>query len=82
MFTVLRRNDTVAEHLAVTEFRRLPHLSAARRTAHAVAYRFFEGLGLLASPRAQEVIGSILTWDGREPINVAAGGHRLVVAAQ
>lgn len=81
-FTVTRRADYLPEERAITEFRRLPHLSAARRVAHEVAYRFFEAAALLDRPIAHETIAAILQWDGREPINVSTGGTRFVLAAQ
>lgn len=82
MFTVYRRTDYLPEAQAVTEFRRLPHLKAARRAAHEIAYRFFEGLALLDRPVAWQTIRDILAWDGGKPIEVVANGKRFVLAAQ
>lgn len=81
-FTVLRRADYLPEDRAVTEFRRLPHLNAARRVAHEVAYRFFEGLGLLDSRVAAATVCDILSWTGEQPIEVVASGNRFVLSAQ
>jgi hypothetical protein len=82
VFTVHRRKEYLSEDRAVTEFRRLPHLAAARRVGYEVAYRFFEGNALLDRPVAWKTIKDILVWDGARPIDVVCAGDRFTLSAQ
>lgn len=83
MFTITRRNDTLPAPLDLTELRRANTLSAARRIAHEVAYRFFESNSLLDRRIAYQTMQDILRWDGRTHIQVAlTDGSRFQVAVQ
>ena len=82
-YLIERRRLYGPEATRVTEMRRVPTLAAARRAAHEIAYRFFEGSGLLDRPIAHNTIAKVLRWDGVEPITVVTqGAEQLHLAAQ
>jgi hypothetical protein len=83
MFTIIRRADYLPEDRAVTELRRATSVSAARRIAHEVAYRFFESAALLDRRIAHETIADILRWNGDKAIQVALNdGNRFSLSVQ
>lgn len=83
MFTIIRRADYLPEDRAVTELRRAASISAARRIAHEVAYRFFESAALLDRPIAHQTIAEILRWNGGRAIEVAlTDGNRFALSVQ
>lgn len=82
MFTIIRRNDTLPAPLDLTELRRANTLSAARRIAHEVAYRFFEAANALDRTVTYQTMQDILRWNGERAIEIAYRGHRFCLTVQ
>lgn len=81
MFTIIRRADYLPEDNALTELRRANSVPAARRIAHEVAYRFFEGAEALGRVSTVQTMQDILRWDGSRNIHVTLGGASFLLMA-